>query len=78
VAPHIKGVVSKLSEKPGEKDGKAYVKYGVCIAHDGGETWCGHFSATVQAKAQELRGKLVLAWIKQDGRWTNLVGIDPA
>lgn len=78
-APHIQGVISKLSANPGSKGGKAFTRYGVCLATDDGEVWVNHFSSTLQEEAQAMRGKMVIAWTETtDKGYTNLAGLDLA
>ena len=50
------GVISKISEKSGEKNGKKWIRWGVCVESEQGEQWYNTFDSKLAQEAEERRG----------------------
>jgi phage recombination protein Bet len=69
---HQRGVVEDCKVSHGEKDGKAWTRYGVTI---GGVTY-GTFDADLGTHAQDLLGRPVVFTSAVNGKHNNLTSID--
>ena len=70
----IKGIISKVEIKTGEKDGKAWTKYGIYI----GSQVCGTFDKKLGEAAQVLEGSEAIVTYEQKGKFLTCTGIEPA
>ena len=53
------GVISKISEKSGEKNGKKWTRWGICLESEDGEQWYNTFDSKLAQEAEERRGGTV-------------------
>lgn len=62
----IKGTLTKIARKEGNKNGKAYTRYGLLIVNEDGETWVNTFDDKIAEEASELMDAEVSVLVKKN------------
>jgi hypothetical protein len=75
----VKGVIEEVSEKPGTKNGRDFIRFGVKV----GGAWYGTFDATIGQTAKDAEGLPVTITYKNDGKYSTIITLtvdedDPA
>ena len=71
----LTGVIKSVSRKPGSKNGKDFVKCGVCIVTATGEQWANTFDTKLADDAEGLKGRQAILHVKQGKYGLDLVSV---